>query len=174
MSMSTFNNLRDANVARQTEWAAGATLSIHYKGNELAGEVGEACNVIKKLDREALGMPGSRDTYDHLGEELADVIICVDLLAMEAGHGAIEPLNLSGVYPLNLSAGGNLLAAKAGLVNQMIEEGDHQEGLHFALRELVTATHLMARQVSIDLDVVVQSKFNATSEKVGLKTRLAA
>jgi NTP pyrophosphatase (non-canonical NTP hydrolase) len=51
-------------------------LSLAYKGNELAGEAGEACNVIKKLERERLGMPGSRDTVAHLAEELADVIIC--------------------------------------------------------------------------------------------------
>lgn len=101
--------LRAANEARQVEWDAGNQLSAAYRGNELAGEVGEACNVIKKLERERLGIRGSRDTVDHLAEELADVIICVDLLAMHYG---------------------------------------------------------------INLDAAVARKFNATSEKVGLKTRL--
>lgn len=101
--------LREANFARQQEWDAGNQISAAYRGNELAGEIGEACNVIKKLERERMGIRGSRDTVDHLAEELADVVICVDLLAMHYG---------------------------------------------------------------VDLDAAVARKFNATSEKVGLKTRL--
>ena len=77
--------LRNANTARQVEWANGGTLSLAYKGNELAGEVGEACNIIKKLEREALGIAGSRATVAELAEELADVVICVDLIALELG-----------------------------------------------------------------------------------------
>lgn len=82
---------------------------MSFKGNELAGEVGEACNVIKKIERERLGIAGSRDTVEHLAEELADVIICADLIAMAEG---------------------------------------------------------------IDLGVAVARKFNATSAKVGLQTRM--
>lgn len=104
-----YTTLREANVARQREWDSGGEITPAFRGNELAGEVGEACNVIKKLERERLGIVGSRDTVDHLAQELADVIICADLIAMEYG---------------------------------------------------------------IDLDQAVMNKFNATSEKVGLKTRL--
>lgn len=102
-------SLRNANKARQKEWDAGKQIDASYRGNELAGEVGEACNVIKKLERERMGIRGSRDTVDHLAEELADVVICTDLIATAYG---------------------------------------------------------------IDLDAAVARKFNATSEKVGLKTRL--
>lgn len=77
-----YPTLRGANLARQKEWDAGNTLTASYRGNELAGEVGEACNVIKKLERESLGIAGSRDTIEHLAEELADILICVDLIAM--------------------------------------------------------------------------------------------
>lgn len=104
-----YGSLREANLARQIEWDGDNQISAAYRGNELAGEVGEACNVIKKLERERMGIRGSRDTIDHLAEELADVIICVDLLAMHYG---------------------------------------------------------------INLDAAVARKFNATSEKVGLKTRM--
>lgn len=106
-----FRSLRAANIARQDEWDPSDKLTLAYRGNELAGEVGEACNVIKKLERERLGIAGSRDTVAHLAEELADVIICADLIAMHVG---------------------------------------------------------------IDLDAAVRAKFNATSEKVGLRTRLVA
>lgn len=101
--------LRKANLARQAEWDIDSQITLAYRGNELAGEVGEACNVIKKLERERMGIRGSRDTLAHLAEELADILICVDLIAMAAG---------------------------------------------------------------IDMDVAVRDKFNATSEKVGLKTRM--
>ena len=102
--------LRAANAVRQAEWDIDNQIDLAYRGNELAGEVGEACNVIKKLERERRGIRGSRDTLEHLAEELADVVICIDLIAMQAG---------------------------------------------------------------IDLDAAVALKFNATSEKVGLQTRLA-
>lgn len=105
-----FTSLREANAVRQREWDKDDRISLSYRGNELAGEVGEACNIIKKLDRERLGIRGSRASVEQLADELADVIICADLVAMMAG---------------------------------------------------------------VDLDAAVVRKFNATSEKVGLKTRMA-
>lgn len=109
--MTTHPTLRSANIARQNEWDQDNQISAAYRGNELAGEVGEACNVIKKLERERLGILGSRATVGELADELADVLICADLVAMHYG---------------------------------------------------------------IDLEAAVARKFNATSEKVGLQTRLAA
>lgn len=80
--MSEFFTLRAANQLRQAEWPGAAIRTdASFRGNELAGETGEACNVIKKLERERLGIAGSRDTVSHLAEELADVVICADLIA---------------------------------------------------------------------------------------------
>ena len=87
--MISFSDLRRANLARQQEWDGKNQLSLSYRGNELAGEVGEACNLIKKLDREALGIRGSRATKEQLVEELADVIICIDLICMHLDIGLI-------------------------------------------------------------------------------------
>lgn len=106
---SPLKTLREANIIRQKEWDTDNRISLSYRGNELAGEVGEACNLIKKLERERLGIRGSRTSVEELAEELADVVICVDLIAMEEG---------------------------------------------------------------IDLDRAIREKFNATSKKYGLKTRL--
>lgn len=103
--------LRAANAARQVEWDPSDRITLSYRLNELAGETGEACNVGKKLERERLGIRGSRATIGQLAEELADVVICVDLVAMAEG---------------------------------------------------------------IDLDQAVIDKFNATSAKVGLTTRMAS
>jgi len=77
--------LRQANEQRQKEWDVNNVITIEYRGNELAGEVGEACNLIKKLARERLGIKGSKTTKYELAEELADVVICVDLIAMQLG-----------------------------------------------------------------------------------------
>lgn len=106
-------SLRAANRARQAEWCAGGDPEpdLSFRAVELAGEVGEACNVVKKLERERHGWRGSRATIDQLAEEIADVVICADLLAMTVG---------------------------------------------------------------IDLDAAVIAKFNATSEKNGLSTRLSS
>lgn len=106
----TFHTLRAANVARQAEWDKDGGIDAAYRGNELAGEVGEACNVIKKLERERRGIRGSRASVEDLAAELADVVICTDLIAMQYG---------------------------------------------------------------IDLDQAVADKFNATSKKVDLQTRMA-
>lgn len=73
---------------------------------------GKASNLIKKLERERLGIAGSRASLSGLADELADVVICVDLITMQAG------IDLMGA--------------------------------------------------------AVPAKFNATSEKVGLRTRLVA
>jgi NTP pyrophosphatase (non-canonical NTP hydrolase) len=103
------DKLRCANIIRQCEWDEHNKIDLTYRAVELAGEVGEACNVVKKIERERLGLRGTRSDLNQLAEELADVIICADLLAMTAG---------------------------------------------------------------IDLASAVELKFNATSKKLGLKTRL--
>lgn len=85
-SYAQFQRLRNANVARNKLWDPDNKLAALWRGNELAGELGElivVCNTIKKLEREALGLPGSRTTLDALAGELADMVICTDLTAMQ-------------------------------------------------------------------------------------------
>lgn len=79
------DTLRAANKARAQEWHGGQQIDLSFRGNELAGETGEACNIIKKLERERLGLRGSRATREQLANELADVVICADLVAMQCG-----------------------------------------------------------------------------------------
>ena len=124
--MPNFKEMLVANGARQKEWDTKNQIDLAFRGNELAGEVGEALeravdllllsvstgkanNHMKKLQRERLGIKGSRSTKKDLEEELSDVIICVGLIAMHEG---------------------------------------------------------------LDMDQAVVAKFNATSEKMGLQTRL--
>lgn len=81
----SISELQRAPVARQEEWCPDQKPDLSFRGNELGGECGEAQNVIKKLERERHGWRGSRDTVEHLGEELADVIHCAVLCAITAG-----------------------------------------------------------------------------------------
>lgn len=83
--MLTFQALRDANSNRQDEWEAGTEFSLVYLGNAMAGECGEACNIIKKIERNRLGARGSVAGPSELADELADVIIYADLIARKEG-----------------------------------------------------------------------------------------
>lgn len=97
--MMDLSELRRANRARQAEWCPDQEPDLSYRGNELAGESGEACNVIKKLERERHGWRGSRATTAQLAAELADVVICADLIAMQEdidlSQAVIDKFNLT-------------------------------------------------------------------------------
>jgi len=103
------SRLREANLAREAERDPKAVASLLFRAVELGGEAGEALNLVKKLERQRLGIAGSTATLEQLADELADVLICVDLVAMTAG---------------------------------------------------------------IDLEAALVRKFNASSEKLGVKTRM--
>lgn len=83
--MLSFTKLRAANVERDKAWDPDNKLDISFRIIELLGECGEASNIVKKLIREKLGLRGSRTTKAKLAEELADIVICADLCAMEEG-----------------------------------------------------------------------------------------
>jgi NTP pyrophosphatase (non-canonical NTP hydrolase) len=55
----------------------------------VAGEVGEAANIVKKLNRVRDGIPGNKETEAELraglADEIADAVIYLDLLAQAAG-----------------------------------------------------------------------------------------
>lgn len=55
----------------------------------VVGELGEAANVLKKLNRVRDGVPGNKETPEQLqqmlADEIADTFIYLDLLAFAAG-----------------------------------------------------------------------------------------
>lgn len=109
--------LRVANLARAKEWnPTGKDLGGPFAACELAGEVGEAieamsaalgltlasgaiCNAVKKAERALAGIAGGTDPKVDLGRELADVVICADLIAMrlgvDLGQAIVEKFNLT-------------------------------------------------------------------------------
>jgi hypothetical protein len=175
--------LRMASELRQVEWGADA-LSLHFRGIELLGEVGEAANVMKKLERERLGIRGSRATVDDLANELADVVICADLVGLDVGEHVSTGRGALMIYSgTEFDALGVVLGKMAGRALEMIEmvvrarlvgrgERETVDVLASTLGELIKVAHRIASERGIDLDAAVVAKFNATSEKIGLKTRM--
>lgn len=79
--------LREANDSRAQLWRGEGVPSSGplFAAVELAGEVGELCNLIKKRERVLRGYGGGMIDIPAITNELADVIICADLLASELG-----------------------------------------------------------------------------------------
>lgn len=79
--MNFIHDLQVANQNRNAEWDPDSKLTPLFFAVELAGEVGEVCNMVKKMEREALGIKGSRVTFRQLEDEIGDAMICLALLA---------------------------------------------------------------------------------------------
>lgn len=85
--------LRDANIKRLPRFKSNAGTPAHTEpdGSDwslgewmtaVTGELGEAANIIKKIKRGDFTLEQAR--HD-LGEELADVLVYLDILAFRAG-----------------------------------------------------------------------------------------
>jgi NTP pyrophosphatase (non-canonical NTP hydrolase) len=91
--MLSFTDIRTKNVLRsERDWKHKLSdWSIAEWGNALAGECGEACNVMKKILRIDQNIrvelaEKTREQYvEELAEELADVFLYLDLTAAAAG-----------------------------------------------------------------------------------------
>lgn len=79
----------------------------------MVGEVGEAANVVKKLNRVRDGVPGNKisaaDLQDQLRKELGDVFVYLDLMCQSLGFSvadaAVEVFNAKSAdigYPISL------------------------------------------------------------------------
>jgi NTP pyrophosphatase (non-canonical NTP hydrolase) len=93
--MSFLRDLQVANVIRCPDFKAGNLhdWSLAERGNELAGETGELCNVLKKLLRLHKALQHRLATREDAAreieltamarEELGDVVICASLIAAQ-------------------------------------------------------------------------------------------
>lgn len=92
--------LRRANLERnRTGWRPLTAWSPMEWACAAAGEMGEACNVAKKLQRleitPAWNAPGDQDAAEltrRLGEEVSDTILYLDLLAARCGIDLSEAI----------------------------------------------------------------------------------
>jgi len=102
MKTLTFSELATASRNRDIEWMghAPSKADLLFNSNELAGEVGEACNWVKKLSRTRMGIKGSLPedvAIAELRKELADVVICAHRVAavegIDLGVAVLEKFN---------------------------------------------------------------------------------
>jgi NTP pyrophosphatase (non-canonical NTP hydrolase) len=93
----TLAALADVCRRRWAEWMGTVPnlRALLFCSNELGGEAGEACNVVKKIERGQMGVRGGIDLEAgkaKLGDELADVVICAQNVALMAGVNLEEAL----------------------------------------------------------------------------------
>ena len=87
----TFKRLRDVSWGRAKYWHIGKSWTPSEWMTAFVGEVGEAANIIKKMNRFRDGLPGNKpgvtpqSLHEGLAEELADCMIYLDLLAASIG-----------------------------------------------------------------------------------------
>ena len=78
--MEFLQQLRVNNAERQKLWDPDNVLDLSFKALEFSGEAGELASKVKKLVRQELGVVGSRINMAEIEEEVADVLITLDLL----------------------------------------------------------------------------------------------
>jgi NTP pyrophosphatase (non-canonical NTP hydrolase) len=113
----TFGQFSDANRARcESPQGFGHNLSGWSTSDwmtALVGEVGEAANVVKKLNRYRDGVPGNKvseaELRDMLRKELGDVFVYLDLMSQALGFNiadaAVEVFNAKSKeigYPVSI------------------------------------------------------------------------
>jgi len=84
--MNFLHKLRDLGDLRHIEWCGGLPTSSDalFNSVQLAGEVGELCNVMKKMIREYNNFKGgvpAPAALQMIREEMGDIVISLDLLA---------------------------------------------------------------------------------------------
>lgn len=144
------------------------------------GELGEAANVLKKLNRVRDGIPGNSETPGMLqgmfADELADTYIYLDLMARAAGQGCpwnmFPPAMILSVSQHMVSAMAMLGAAAmsvmlANMVQRVPTDSPLESPFGSYLRETSTMLQLVAMGANIDFPAAIRSKFDRTSMKIG-------
>lgn len=76
--------LRDQNTLRCVRFGHSYWSEMKW-GCAIAGEAGELCNKLKKYERQMPGDPSRMELFKGISDEMADVIIYIDLLADSLG-----------------------------------------------------------------------------------------
>lgn len=168
----------EANHAQQKEYRDGSLVKVpmSFRINELIGEVGEMCNVLKKIESEAHGWKGSRVSPADLPNELADVVHCTLLIALDLRISPLVLLLQDNVrVPLSndLSRIGCAFAVCVGRLAEVgMKERVEVDAALGQLRMILALCDMLAEASGFDLQDAVVEKFNATSDKLGLECRM--
>lgn len=178
--MVAYTSLREANVVRQAEWDTGGNIDLSYSGNELAGEAGELIEAVAYYLADG-------DDLEAVREEMADTIICCDLIALRldmqidtevffsepgapAGDDAIKDILID-------------IAIEVGRISNTIKKRERErfgmvgargslEDLRRNLNELVLHVYRLGDAMGESPRDAVAAKFNKTSAKYGLATTM--
>lgn len=193
MSVS-FADLRIVNSTRSLRWHKTGLDEWSLADWVVAtgGEVGEALNVIKKLNRDRDGQPGNTRTraqlMDDLADELADAVIYLDtvLSSQEASDlgtlwdidsfTALRSHITTAEWPDTtiLTTSEWALGMLEGAGKLATDALTDDPGIGSTADELLLAIDATAYAWGIDLGAAVSHKFNATSERYGFLERLVA
>lgn len=175
--MANFVNLREANVARQKEWGFD-DLPLSFRAMEMAGEIGE---VLEELLTDS-----SELSLVNIGHELADVVICADLVAHYSNAAPWYGLPIvSTEYPFmgTTKDAAYEMAMAGGLACNIAKKLERErlgiEGsragigaISEPLRKVMGLCLVIANRRAVSLSLSIPDKFNIVSKKVGLTTRL--
>lgn len=178
--MGVYHTLREANIVRQREWDTGGNIDLSYAGNELCGEAGELIEAVTDI------LDCDSTDFDNLHDELADVIICCDLIAMRLDLPLLTLFDANLPPPASPEAIKDMLLAlfkEVGMVSNTIKKRERErfgmvgargsiEDLGRNLQEVVLNTYRVGFMMQIDVSNCVAAKFNKTSIKNNLTTRL--
>lgn len=179
----TFKELRIANIARQAEWPGNEEADAEFRALELADEIGEVLGATKKWLRAERGIAGNTKTIEDLADEIGDALISLDLLLNEVGLPELKPLHGASVSGSTCPARMALTVfASAGrtadVFIDIVSQRADSEVSHLLHRfkgsiyVLTLQIIRLAQNFEINVERAIASKFNKTSEKYGLQTRM--
>lgn len=183
--MTICATLREGNTVRQAEWDTGGNVDLSYAGNELAGETGELIEAATDI------IDGGSDNWTALAEEMADVIICCDLIALRLDMPLVTDLPAFNAPHDHFGTGSKEfvkdilldIAMEAGRISNTVKKRERErfgmvgargslEDLNANLNEQVLNVYRLGDAMGVLPAKAVADKFNKTSTKYGLTTMM--
>ncbi|WP_321829764.1 MazG-like family protein [Thalassovita sp.] len=164
--------LRTANDTRQGEWPGSASADTLFRAAEVVGEVGELADAVALLE---LG-PGS---IRQITEETGDALIALDLFCAHIGIDTQQQPTPASYTKLNhlpiaacllMEAVKKLARAERGIAGN--SNHDPMDQVRACCGDILYCLSDFCRARQINLIGAATAKFNATSVKHGLQTRL--
>lgn len=195
--MANYWDLREANVARDKEWTGGTPVSYTFRAAELHGEMGELMDLFidPEVARPGTGVDplewGKKWTED-LTAELGDGFITIDLTGMKLGFPTIpvdeDMVREDVLIPFlqhDTPALFTVLGSRTGKICNTLKKLEREAAGWVGSRadkydawpplfEAHCILRVLCQRFRLDPATITAAKFNRTSEKNGLTTRLLA
>ena len=177
-----FKELRKANISRDKIWAGADGIDLEFRINEIIGEVGELANGYKKYHRNKTGIAGNvnndvniAEVFNNIKEEIGDVAICCDLLAMDLGIDLNSSLiQLPDSTRFKIVENKSVFRLIRSVNRQLAQmEPDHPvQTLKSYLEDGLCRLDLLAWKLGVEMAEATEEKFNKTSVKHNMPIRM--